>query len=48
VGHLHQAGISRLYGGIHIRADDLTGRLAGAECGKAAWTLAQRYFAGTV
>jgi hypothetical protein len=43
-----QAGISRLYGGIHIRADDLTGRLAGAECGKAAWTLAQRYFAGSV
>jgi hypothetical protein len=43
-----QAGISRLYGGIHIRADDLTGRQAGAECGKAAWSLAQRYYAGSV
>ena len=43
-----QAGVSRLYGGIHIRSDDLTGREAGAECGKAAWSLAQRYFAGSV
>jgi hypothetical protein len=41
-----QAGISRLYGGIHISADDLTGRRVGAECGKAAWSLAQRYFGG--
>jgi hypothetical protein len=40
------AGISRLYGGIHISADDLTGRRVGAECGKAAWALAQRYFDG--
>jgi hypothetical protein len=42
-----QAGISRLYGGIHISIDDLTGRRIGSECGKAAWTLAQRYFAGS-
>jgi hypothetical protein len=42
------AGISRLYGGIHISADDLTGRRAGAECGQAAWALAQDYFAGRV
>jgi len=41
-----QAGISRLYGGIHISVDDLTGRRVGSECGKAAWMLAQRYFAG--
>lgn len=41
-----QAGISRLYGGIHISADDLRGRVMGAECGKGAWALAQRYFAG--
>jgi hypothetical protein len=40
------AGISRLYGGIHISADDLTGRRVGAECGQAAWALAQRYFVG--
>jgi uncharacterized protein DUF6851/vanadium-dependent haloperoxidase-like protein len=41
-----QAGISRLYGGIHIPTDDFTGRIVGSECGKAAWTLARRYFAG--
>jgi hypothetical protein len=41
-----QAGISRLYGGIHISADDLSGRLVGSQCGKAAWTLAQRYYSG--
>ncbi|MEO5918929.1 MAG: vanadium-dependent haloperoxidase [Candidatus Limnocylindrales bacterium] len=42
-----QAGQSRLYGGIHIEADDLTGRMVGAQCGKAAWALAQRYYTGT-
>jgi hypothetical protein len=41
------AGISRLYGGIHVPPDDLEGRKLGAICGKDAWTLAQRYFAGT-
>ena len=41
-----QAGLSRLYGGIHISADDLTGRRVGADCGKAAWVLAQRYYDG--
>ena len=43
-----QAGQSRLYGGIHVQADDLTGRIVGATCGKDAWLLAQRYFAGRV
>ncbi len=43
-----QAGQSRLWGGIHILADDLIGRQIGAECGKAAWALAQRYYHGTV
>ncbi len=42
-----QAGISRLYGGIHVAADDLEGRKIGAECGRGAWTLAQRHYAGT-
>ena len=42
-----QAGISRLYGGIHVRADDLAGRVMGAEVGKGAWVLATDYFAGT-
>jgi hypothetical protein len=43
-----QAGLSRLYGGIHISADDLTGRRIGSQCGLAAWTLAQRYFDGSL
>jgi hypothetical protein len=42
-----QAGQSRLFGGIHIRADDLTGRVIGSQCGKDAWALAQRYYAGS-
>ncbi len=42
-----QAGRSRLWGGIHIEADDFTGRRLGSECGKAAWALAQRYYTGT-
>jgi len=40
------AGISRLYGGIHIPADDFGGRKAGSTCGKEAWELARRYFRG--
>jgi hypothetical protein len=42
-----QAGISRLYMGIHIAADDFEGRKIGAQCGKEAWTLVQRYFDGS-
>ena len=42
-----QAGISRLYGGIHIRADDLEGRRVGSQCGKDAWALARTYYDGT-
>jgi hypothetical protein len=41
-----QAGQSRLFGGIHIQADDFTGRVIGSACGKDAWALAQRYYAG--
>jgi hypothetical protein len=41
-----QAGQSRLIGGIHIRADDFTGRRIGSMCGRAAWQLVQQYFAG--
>jgi hypothetical protein len=40
------AGLSRLYGGIHIPADDFTGRTIGSACGKAAWQRAQEYFSG--
>ncbi|MGH2680203.1 MAG: vanadium-dependent haloperoxidase [Actinomycetota bacterium] len=39
-----QAGISRIFGGIHISADDVEGRKIGSICGKDAWTLALRYF----
>jgi len=43
-----QAGVSRLYGGIHIPADDFGGRLIGSQCGKEAWALALRYFDGSL
>ncbi len=43
-----QAGQSRLWGGIHIQADDFNGRIVGSQCGKAAWARAEQYFAGTV
>jgi hypothetical protein len=42
-----QAGVSRLYGGIHVSADDLAGRALGAEVGQGAWALANRYYDGT-
>lgn len=42
-----EAGASRLYGGIHVWADDLRGREIGAEAGRASWELARQYFAGT-
>jgi hypothetical protein len=41
-----QAGQSRLFGGIHIQADDFMGRRLGSQCGLAAWQLARRYFTG--
>ena len=43
-----QAGLSRIWGGIHPPADDLPGRVVGAQCGQGAWALARRYFDGTV
>jgi hypothetical protein len=42
-----QAGLSRLFGGIHVRADDLNGRVIGSQCGIEAWALAQRYYEGS-
>jgi hypothetical protein len=42
-----QAGQSRLWGGIHVEADDFTGRRVGAQVGAAAFDKAARYFAGT-
>jgi hypothetical protein len=43
-----QAGISRIFGGIHVRADDFGGRRLGYECGREAWALAQRYYDGSI
>ncbi len=43
-----QCSLSRIWGGIHPPADDMPGRLAGAEIGRAAFALAERYFAGQV
>jgi VCBS repeat protein/ASPIC/UnbV protein/uncharacterized protein DUF6851 len=42
-----QAGLSRIFGGIHIPADDFAGRRIGSRIGKQAWTRAERYFNGT-
>ena len=43
-----QAGVSRIYGGIHIPADDFAGRRIGAVCGTAVWERVQSYFDGAV
>ncbi len=42
-----EAGISRLYGGIHVWADDIRGRIMGSDIGKAAYAKARTYFVGT-
>jgi len=42
-----EAGISRLYGGIHTWPDDLRGRIAGSEIGIAAFEKARTYFDGS-
>jgi hypothetical protein len=42
-----QAGISRLYGGIHVRADDFAGRVMGSICGIQAWEKARQYWTGS-
>jgi hypothetical protein len=42
-----QAGQSRIWGGIHIEPDDLTGRRLGKQIGLDAVMLARKYFSGT-
>lgn len=42
-----EAGVSRLYGGIHVTADDRKGRIMGSIAGLSAWARAQPYFDGT-
>lgn len=43
-----QAGISRIYGGIHVPADDGPGRIIGSSAGAKAWDLAIRYYDGSI
>lgn len=43
-----EAGISRLYGGIHVPVDDGPGRVVGSKCGLGAWALANQYFDGSI
>jgi hypothetical protein len=43
-----EAGLSRLFGGIHVPADDGPGRIMGSTAGQGAVELAQRYFDGSV
>lgn len=42
------AGISRLFMGIHVAADDFSGRRLGSTCGRNAWALARLYYEGSV
>jgi hypothetical protein len=42
-----QATRSDLLAGVDIPADDVAGKKLGAVAGRNAWSLAQRYFAGT-
>ena len=42
-----QAGLSRLHGGIHISADDLTGRKMGAKVSNAAFDRFLQYYGAT-
>ncbi len=42
-----EAGISRLYGGIHVDADDYAGRISGSEIGIGAFAKASSYFDGS-
>ena len=41
-----QCSLSRIWGGIHPPADDIPGRLIGAQIGPRAFTLAKSYFDG--
>ena len=43
-----EAGISRLYGGIHVAPDDGPGRVIGSQVGAAAYELAEKYWDGSV
>ena len=41
-----EAGISRIYGGIHIQDGNVDGQMLGSEVGEAVWTRSANLFAG--
>ena len=43
-----QAGLSRIWGGIHPPVDDFAGRRAGSACGIAVWELVLKYLDGSI
>jgi hypothetical protein len=43
-----EAGISRVWGGIHPPIDNLAGRWVGSQVGQAVWALVHRFFDGSV
>jgi hypothetical protein len=43
-----EAGISRIWGGIHPPIDNFTGRRIAAQVGKGVWALAKQYFDGSI
>ena len=43
-----EAGISRLFGGIHVAPDDFAGRAMGSLIGQYAWAKGQQYFVPTL
>ena len=43
-----EAGISRLWGGIHPQVDDFPARILGSSVGKLSWQHARRYFEGRI
>lgn len=43
-----EAGISRIYGGIHVAPDDGPGRIIGSRCGIDAYELAKKYWDGSI
>ncbi len=43
-----EAGISRLWGGIHVLVDDLPGRVMGSRVGLRAYELAKKYWDGSI
>ena len=43
-----EAGVSRLWGGIHVVVDDLPGRVMGSKAGIRAYELAKKYWDGSI